>query len=90
MNDSTLLKVRVNPRSSQNRITGWKDETLCIKLTAPPVEGAANKACLEFLAERLGVKKSAVVLVSGGSSREKVFRVEGLSAEEVRGRLSAG
>lgn len=82
----SLLKIRVNPRSSRNQITGWQDDVLGIKLTAPPVEGAANKACIEFLADKLGVKKSQVTLVSGATSREKIFEIEGLSKEEIRQR----
>jgi uncharacterized protein len=85
----TLLKVHVNPRSSRNQVTGWKDECLSIKITAPPVEGAANKACIEFLAELLGVKKGQLTLVSGATSRDKLFMVEGLTQVEVDGRLES-
>ena len=81
------LNVHINPRSSRNQITGWQGDVLCIKLTAPPVEGAANKAAIEFLAESLGVKKSQVALVSGQTSRDKVFEVAGLSESEIRQRL---
>jgi len=61
---------------------------LHIKLTAPPVEGAANKAAVEFIAELLGVRKSQVALVSGHTSREKTFEITGLSEEDLRARLS--
>ena len=81
------LKVHVNPRSSQSRITGWQDDVLAVKLTAPPVEGAANKACIEFLADQLGIKKSQIALVSGSTSREKVFEIEDLSPVELHRRL---
>ena len=84
-----ILKIRVNPRSSRNQITGWQDDVLSIKLTAPPVEGAANKACVEFLADQLGVKKSQVTLVSGTTGRDKVFEIEGLLQNEIRSKLSA-
>jgi uncharacterized protein (TIGR00251 family) len=89
MSDSVKLKVRVNPRSSANRVTGWQDGTLSVKLTAPPVEGAANKACTEFLAKVLGVKKAQVLLLSGASSREKIFQVEGLTHDEMCRRVEA-
>ncbi|MFA6666073.1 MAG: DUF167 domain-containing protein [Armatimonadota bacterium] len=89
MSDSVKLKVRVNPRSSVNRVTGWQGGTLSVKLTAPPVEGAANKACIEFLAKVLGVKKSQLVLLSGTTSREKIFQVDGLSHEELRRRINS-
>ena len=83
------IKVRVNPRSSRNQITGWQDDVLSIKLTAPPVEGAANKACIEFLADQLGVKKSQIVLVSGDTSRNKVFEITGIGDAEIRSRLNS-
>ena len=84
----TLLKVRVNPRSSRNQITGWQGDVLGVKVTAPPVEGAANKACIEFLADQLGVKKSQVTLVTGAASREKVFEITGISREDIDRRLA--
>jgi uncharacterized protein (TIGR00251 family) len=85
--EKTRLKVHVNPRSSRNQITGWQDGTLSVKLTAPPVEGAANKACAEFLADQLSVKKSQVTLISGDKSRDKVFEITGLTADELDRRL---
>ena len=78
------LRVRVNPRSSRNQITGWQDDVLAVKLTAPPVEGAANKACIGFLADTLGIKKSQIALVSGTTSRDKVFEITGFSTAELR------
>ena len=84
----TLLKVRVNPRSSRNEITGWQGDVLGVKVIAPPVEGAANKACVELLADRLGVKKSQIALVSGATSREKVFEITGISHEDIHRRLA--
>lgn len=83
-----LLKVRVNPRSSRNQITGWQGDVLAIKLTAPPVEGAANKACIEFLAGRLGVRKSQIALVSGAAGGQKAFEITGISRDEIRARLT--
>ncbi|MGB9586937.1 MAG: DUF167 domain-containing protein [Armatimonadota bacterium] len=82
-----LLKIRVNPRSSRNQVTGWRDDVLQIKLTAPPIEGAANKAVLEFLAEQLDIKKSQIALVSGTTSREKIVEITGLSDGEIRCRI---
>ncbi|HUV05219.1 MAG TPA: DUF167 domain-containing protein [Armatimonadota bacterium] len=84
----TLLKVRVNPRSSRNQITGWQGDVLGVKVTAPAVEGAANKACIEFLADQLGVKKSHVTLVTGAASREKVFEITGISREDIHRHLA--
>jgi len=81
------LKVHVNPRSSRNQITGWQGDVLCVKLMAPPVEGAANKAAIGFLAEALGIKKSQITLVSGDASRDKLFEIIGLSEAEIHQRL---
>lgn len=86
--DSSLLRVRVQPRASRSEVTGWADSVLSVRLTAAPVDGAANRACRDFLAETLGVKRSAVELVSGEKSREKRFRVEGLGEAALRERLA--
>ena len=58
-----------------------------LSLTAPPVEGRANEACIEFLANLLKVPRSSVTIASGQSSRRKVIRVSGISADEVHKRL---
>lgn len=79
--------VRVTPRSRKNEIRGADGQVLRIKLSAPPVEGAANAALCDFLAGALGVRKSAVTLVAGQTSRNKIVRVEGLTADRVRALL---
>jgi uncharacterized protein (TIGR00251 family) len=84
------LAVRVQPRASRNEVVGWREGVLAIRLTAPPVEGAANRACRDLLAEALGVRRADVEMISGDKSREKRFRIEGLTAEEARQRLGAG
>jgi uncharacterized protein len=81
------LRVRVQPRASRNEITGWREGVLVIRVTAPPVEGAANRACREVLAEALGVRPADVTLVSGKKSREKRFHIADLLPEELRERL---
>ncbi len=78
------LTVRVTPRARKNEIVGADEQALRIKLNAPPVEGAANAALCEFLAQALGVRKSAVTLVAGKTSRRKVVRVDGITAEQAR------
>lgn len=79
--------VKVHPRAKKNAFTGEIGDALKLSLTAPPVEGKANLACIEFLANLLKVPRSSVTIASGESSRRKVIRVAGLSAEEVRKRL---
>ena len=81
--DGVTFSVRLTPRASKNEIVGIQAGALRVRLTAPPVEGAANAALIEFLAERLQVRKSAVSIVSGEKSRNKVVRVSGLSVEQV-------
>jgi uncharacterized protein (TIGR00251 family) len=75
------LRVYVTPRSSSNAIVGAHNGELKIALAAPPVEGAANRALVEYLAKRLAVPRSAVRLLSGDTSRHKVLGVDGVSAE---------
>jgi uncharacterized protein (TIGR00251 family) len=83
------LRVRVTPRGSKEEVIGWREDVLAVKLTAPPVEGAANKACVDFLAKVLGVKRSQVALVSGEKSRDKTFEIDGLDESEIRQRIQA-
>ncbi len=87
--EAAVLRVRVQPRASRSEITGWRDGVLQVRLTAPPVEGAANAACTELLADVLGVPKSSLSLVAGGHAREKTFRIAGLSDAEMRRRLGS-
>jgi uncharacterized protein len=82
------FSVRVMPRSSRNQIVGVEGGALKIKLTAPPVEGAANAALIEFMAEWLGVRRSAVSIVSGDKARNKIVRVSGVTRDSVALRLS--
>ena len=79
--------VKVHPRAKRNAITGELGDALKISLTTPPVEGRANDACIEFFAKLLKVPRSSVTIASGQTSRNKVIRVAGLSAEQVLGRL---
>ncbi len=69
--EGLILSVRVQPKASRNAIQGVHGEALKISLTAPPVDGAANKACIAFLAKKLVLAKSAVEIVSGQTSRNK-------------------
>ena len=79
--------VKVHPRAKKNAITGEVGEALKVALTAPPVDGKANEACIEFFAKVLNVSRSSVTIAAGHSSRNKVIRVVGLSVEEIRKRL---
>jgi uncharacterized protein (TIGR00251 family) len=79
--------VKVHPRAKKNAITGEAGDAMKLALTAPPVDGKANDACIEFFAKLLKVSRSSVTIAAGQTSRNKVIRVAGISAEEVRSRL---
>lgn len=79
--------VKVHPRAKKNAITGEFGDAVKISLTAPPIDGRANEACIVFLAELLNVPRSSTTITSGQSSRNKMIRVIGLDAESVRTRL---
>ena len=82
------LSVRVQPRAFRNEVAGLVGDTLKIKLTAPPVEGAANDACLAFLAKLLDLSPSRLAIIQGDRSRNKVVRITGLTQTEVTARLA--
>lgn len=86
-NDGVSLAVRVAPRASRNELAGVEAGALKVRLTAPPVEGAANQALVKLLAKSLGLAKGKVVVVSGERSRDKRVLVRGLSQDELRRRL---
>lgn len=79
--------VKVRPRAKKNAITGELGDALKLSLTAPPIEGRANEACIEFFAKLLKVPRSSVTIASGQTSRNKVIRVAGVTSEYVRGQL---
>jgi len=82
-----LLRLRVQPRASRTELAGIHGDLLRVRLTAPPVDGAANEALVRFLAERLGVPRGAVRLVGGEAGRTKVVSVDGIGVPEARARL---
>ena len=79
--------VKVHPRAKKNAITGKVGDALKLALTAPPVDGRANEACIEFFAKLLNLPRSSVTIAAGLTSRNKVIRVSGLTAQQVRDRL---
>lgn len=81
--------VRVVPRASKNEISGRRGEAIKIRLAAPPVEGAANEALIDFLAEILEVRKRQIEILSGHASRDKIVCVVGLMPHEIETRLNA-
>ena len=81
--DGVRFSVRVQPRASANQVVGTYGAALKVRLTAPPVDGAANDVLLAFLAGKLGVSKRAVRIVSGESSRSKIVEVDGVTPERI-------
>jgi uncharacterized protein (TIGR00251 family) len=79
--------IKIHPRAKKNAITGEVGDALKLSLTAPPVDGKANQACIDFFAKLLNLPRSSVTIAAGHTSRNKVVRVEGLSAEDLRARL---
>ena len=86
--NGVTFAVRIHPRAKKNAITGEFGDALKISLIAPPIEGRANDACIAFLAELLNLPRSSITITSGQSSRNKVIHVAGISADELRKRLS--
>jgi uncharacterized protein len=81
------FSVRIHPRARKDAITGELGDALKVSLTAPPVGGKANEACIEFFANLLKVPRSSVTIAAGQTSRNKVIRVAGLTVQQVRDRL---
>jgi uncharacterized protein len=81
------LAVKVHPRAKRNELTGTIGDAIKLSLTAPPLDGRANQACIEFLAEVLDVPRSSVSVVSGHTSQRKIIRIAGCSAEEISTKL---
>jgi uncharacterized protein (TIGR00251 family) len=78
-----VVALHVQPRSSRNQIVGLQGDNLKVKLTSPPVDGAANKCCCDFLAKTFGLAKRDVSLVGGDKSRQKRVLLDGLDLAEV-------
>jgi uncharacterized protein len=85
---SCTLAVKAIPNAPRNKVVGWLGDALKVKIHAPPVEGRANAALCEFLAEVLAIPRRAVTVVRGDTSRQKFVRIAGLSLETVRSRLN--
>ncbi|HOU22100.1 MAG: YggU family protein [Kiritimatiellae bacterium] len=82
-----VLNLRIVPRASKNTIQGRHGDALKIRLCAPPVDGAANAALIEFLAKTFSLPRSRIQLLSGQTSRTKRVLLAGMKADEIRGRM---
>jgi uncharacterized protein (TIGR00251 family) len=82
-----MVAVRVIPRAGRTGVAGLRGGAILVRLSAPPIAGAANAALLAFLADRLGVPARALAIARGDTSRDKLIRIDGLAADEARARL---
>jgi uncharacterized protein (TIGR00251 family) len=81
--EGAVLKVSVLPKSSREELAGIHDRALRLRLTAPPVEGAANAACIAFLSRLLRIPKSRLLIIRGHHSRQKWIRIQGVTSERI-------
>jgi uncharacterized protein len=81
--NAVILHVKLIPRAKQNEIVGIEGDALKIRLNAPPVQGRANEALVQFLADILDIPRANVEIVHGAASRHKVLRLHGVSAQEL-------
>jgi uncharacterized protein (TIGR00251 family) len=84
---SVRISVYVQPRASKTEIAGMHGDALKIRLTAPPVDNAANAALIEFIAGKLGIPKGSVRVAAGATSRRKVVEIAGVTLEAVTAAL---
>ena len=82
--DGVSFEVRVQPRSSRAEINGVQDGALRVRLTAPPVDGAANRQCVELLSRKMKIPKRAIRIASGVGARRKRLKVLGMGIEELK------
>ncbi|MFL5628409.1 MAG: DUF167 domain-containing protein [Ktedonobacteraceae bacterium] len=83
-----FVSVRVIPRSSKNALT-WEEGMLKARITAPPVDGAANEALVALLAAQLGLPRRAITIVRGASSRQKTVEIVGMTLEDMQQKLKS-
>lgn len=81
--DGVTFTIHVQPKASRNEICGLIGNELKIRLTSPPIDGAANKLCREYLAKLLRVAKSNIRIIAGEKSRHKTVSINGVTAETV-------
>jgi hypothetical protein len=83
-----VIRVRVQPRASRDELVGWLEDTLRVRVTAPPLDGRANAAVRGLIARAAGVSPSAVGIIAGERGRDKLVAVAGLTLDALRARLA--
>ena len=81
--DGVILQVHVVPRSAKSEVAGVQGDALKLRIAAPPVEGQANKECIRFLSDILGIRKKQVVIVGGSKSKNKTIAIEGIRKKDI-------
>jgi uncharacterized protein (TIGR00251 family) len=81
------IPLKVIPNAPKSEVVGWRGDALTVKLTAPPLEGRANRELTRFLAEVLGVSPADITLLQGETARHKLVHVAGITAAEAQARL---
>lgn len=84
---SVRVEVYIQPRAAKSELAGMHGDSVKIRIAAPPVDNAANQALIEFMAERLGIAKRRVRVVSGATSRKKVLEIDDVSADRITAAL---
>jgi uncharacterized protein (TIGR00251 family) len=84
---AVTFRLRVQPRAARDAVAGEHNGAIKLRISAPPVDGKANEACRRLIAKLVGVSPSAVEIIAGESSKDKVIRVHNLTAERLRARL---
>lgn len=85
--DGVTISVRVQPRASKNEIGGMYGDALRLRLTAPPVDGAANEACVEFLSGLFKISRHQIEIIGGLTGRNKIIKLYGIKRDEVLAKL---
>lgn len=88
MADFAVLRVRLTPKGGRDALIRKEGETLHVRVAAPPVDGAANRALIALLSDRLKIPKSRIAFQSGETSREKVLRIEDMDATALNERIA--
>ncbi|PKM90986.1 MAG: YggU family protein [Firmicutes bacterium HGW-Firmicutes-12] len=86
-NTGVQFSLKIQPRAAKNEISGIQGDALKLRLTAPPVDGEANEACIRFIAQWLKIARNTVEIVTGHTSRHKIVQVKGLSKEQLLERV---
>lgn len=86
----TTISIRVQPNAAKTEITGFADDTLRVRIAAPPIKGKANKELLSFLYRLLPVSKDSISIIRGHTARNKIIAIDGISKESALKLLLAG